>query len=199
VWNNRSISVGWSNIVVSAVRGEKNRWMEGRDCADLARACGKDPIDFVCDLLAEENLAVTMISFYGSQQVLDKVLGHRQATVGTDGIYGGRPHPRLYGTYPRYLKEYVRDKKTFSLPQAVKKITSFPAEILGLRDRGTLREGYWADIVLLDPNRVADTATYEEPERYPAGMPYVWVNGELVVDEGLPTGNLPGKVLRKQS
>jgi len=197
VWNNRSLSVGWSNILVSAVSSEKNRWMEGRDCADLARACGKDPIDFVCDLLAEEKLAVTMISFYGSEQVLAKVLGHPQATVGSDGIYGGRPHPRLYGTYPRYLKSFVRQKKQLGLPQAVRKITSFPAEILGLSERGMLQEGFWADMVLLDPDGIADRATYDAPEQYPEGMPYVFVNGELVVDRGLPTGNLPGRVLRK--
>jgi N-acyl-D-amino-acid deacylase len=197
VWNNRSISVGWSNIVISAVSSEGNRWMEGRDCADLAHACGKDPLDFVCDLLAEENLAVTMISFYGSEHVLEKVLCHPQGTVASDGIFGGRPHPRLYGTYPRFLKEFVRVRGLLDLVEAIHKITAFPAGILGLDDRGTLREGAWADIVLLDPEQVADTATYEEPEQYPEGVPYVFVNGELVVDRGLFTGSLPGRALRK--
>ncbi len=197
VWNNRSISVGWSKIVVSAVNSEENRWMEGRDVADLAQTCGRDPLDFVCDLLAEENLAVTMISHYGSEHVLEKVLGHPQATVGSDGIYGGRPHPRLYSAYPRYLKEFVRVRKIFDLPEAIRKVTSFPAAILGLKDRGILREGAWADIVLLDPERVADKATYDEPEKYPEGIPYVLVNGELVVDQGAFTGKLPGRTLRK--
>ena len=197
VWNNRAISVGWSKIIVSGVSSDRNRWMEGRDCADLARTCGKDPIDFVCDLLAEEKLAVTMISFYGSEKVLTKVLAHPQATVGSDGIYSGRPHPRLYGTYPRFLKEFVREKKRLSLPEAVRKVTSFPAEILGLRDRGVLKEGFWADIVLLDPDLIADTATYEEPKQYPRGIPYVLVNGELVVEHGRFTGSLSGRVLRK--
>jgi N-acyl-D-amino-acid deacylase len=197
VWNNRSISVGWSKIVVSAVNSDKNRWMEGRDCADLAQTSGKDPLDFVCDLLAEENLAVTMISHYGSDEVLQKVLAHAQATVGSDGIYGGRPHPRLYSAYPRFLKEFVRVKKVFDLPEAIRKITSFPAEILGLQDRGMLREGAWADIVVLDPGKVTDKATYEEPEQYPEGIPYVLVNGELVVDQGIFTNRLPGRALRK--
>jgi N-acyl-D-amino-acid deacylase len=197
VWNNRSISVGWSKIVVSAVNSEKNRWMEGRNIADLATTCDRDPLDFVFDLLAEESLAVTMISHYGSEEVLEKVLGHPQATVGSDGIYGGRPHPRLYCAYPRYLKEFVRVRKFFDLPEAIRKVTAFPAAILGLKDRGTLREGAWADIVLLDPERVADTATYEDPEQYPEGIPYVFVNGELVVDRGAFTGKLPGQALRK--
>jgi N-acyl-D-amino-acid deacylase len=199
VWNNRAISVGWSNIVVSAVNSEKNRWMEGRDCADLARSSGKDPIDFVCDLLAEENLAVTMISYYGSEPVLEKVLVHSQATVGSDGIYGGRPHPRLYGAFPRFLREFVRVKEMMSLPEAVRKVTSFPAEILGLKDRGVLKEGFWADVVLLDPERVADTSTYGEPELYPEGIPYVFVNGELAIDQGTFTGRLPGRALRGRS
>lgn len=197
VWNNRSISVGWSKMVVSAVNSEENRWMEGRTVADLARTCDKDPLAFVFDLLAEENLAVTMISHYGSEDVLDRVLGHPQATVGSDGIYGGRPHPRLYSAYPRYLKEFVRVRKIFDLPEAIRKVTSFPAAILGLKDRGTLHEGAWADIVLLDPERVADTATYDDPEQYPEGILYVLVNGELVVDRGEFTGKLPGQALRK--
>ncbi len=197
VWNNRSISVGWSKIVVSAVASEKNRWMEGQNCAELAEISGKDPLDFVCDLLAEENLAVTMISFYGSDQVLDKVLEHPQATVGSDGIFGGRPHPRLYGTYPRFLNEYVNVKERMSLTEAIHKITGFPAGILGLEGRGLLKEGYWADLVLLDPKRIASKATYEQPEQYPEGIPYVMVNGELVVDGGETTGSLPGRALRK--
>jgi N-acyl-D-amino-acid deacylase len=197
VWHNRSISIGWDNIVVSAVASDENRWMEGRDCADLAQTQGKDPIDFVCDLLAYENLAVTMISYYGSEDVLHKVLGHAQSTVGSDGIFVGRPHPRLYGTYPRFLSGFVNEKKAMSLPQAIRKITGFPAEILGLEGRGLLKEGYWADVVLLDPERIADRATYEQPEQYPEGIPYVMVNGELVVDQGKTTGNLPGRALRR--
>jgi len=197
VWNNRALSIGWSNIVISGVSSEKNRWVEGRDCADLACACGKDPVDFVCDLLAEEKLAVTKISVYGSEQVLEKVLRHPQATVGSDGIFVGRPHPRLYGTYPRYLKTFVREKKLLSLPEAVRKVTSFPAQILGLKGRGALEAGFWADMVLLDPESVADTATYEEPEGYPTGIPYIFVNGQLVVEGGQFTSALPGQVLRK--
>jgi N-acyl-D-amino-acid deacylase len=196
-WNNRSISVGWENIYVSAVTLEKNRWMEGRDCSDLANETGKDPIDLVCDLLAEEDLAVTMISFYGSYEVMDKILNHPNATVGSDGIFLGRPHPRLYGTFPRFIQRYVREKSLMSFSKAIRKLTSFPAEILGLEKRGQLKEGYWADIVLLDLDKIADKATYEDPIQYPDGIHYVFVNGELVVENGEYSGNLPGQVLRK--
>ncbi len=156
-----------------------------------------NPIDMVCDLLAEEELAVTMITFYGSDEVLEKILAHSHATVGTDGIYGGRPHPRLYGTYPRFIKMFVREKSMFTLPEAIRKVTSFPAQILGISDRGILREGNWADIVLFDPETIGDTATYEEPESYPQGIQYVFVNGKLVVDQQRVTSSLPGRVLRK--
>ena len=196
-WHNRSISVGWDKIVVSAVQRPENHWMEGKDCAALARATGKDPIDFVCDLLADEELAVTMISHYGSEEVLGKVLGHAQATVGSDGIYGGRPHPRLYGTYPRFLNQFVNVRRTMSLPEAIRKVTSVPASILGLRRRGQIREGWHADLVLFDPERITDTATYEEPYQYPKGISYVFVNGKPVVADGEYNGERPGRVLRR--
>ena len=165
-----------------------------KNCADRQK---KNPIEAVCDLLAEERLAVTMISFYGSEDVLRKVLSHPQATLGSDGIYGGRPHPRLYGTYPRFLRTYVREGKVFSLPEAIRKITSFPAKILGIPDRGTLAEGNWADMVLFDPETITDRATYEEPELYPEGISRVFVNGIEVVNPKGTTGALPGRVLRK--
>jgi N-acyl-D-aspartate/D-glutamate deacylase len=117
--------------------------------------------------------------------------------VGSDGIYGGRPHPRLFGSYPKYLREYVRESKTFTLEEAVRKITSFPAEILGIPDRGTIKESAWADLVLFDPEKIGDRATYEEPEQYPEGISYVFVNGVKVVNPKGTSGTLPGRVLRK--
>ena len=197
VWHNRQISVGWDNIVISAVTKPENKWMEGKDCLTLAQKLDKNPIDFVCDLLAEENLAVTMISHYGSPKILEKVLMHSQGTVGSDGIYCGRPHPRLYGTYPRFIREFAKEKKALSLPEAIHKITGLPASILGLKDRGLLKEGYQADIVVFDPDSIKDTATYDNPDSYPQGIEYVFVNGEMVVENGVYTGRLPGKVLRK--
>lgn len=197
VWHNRQISVGWENIIVTAVHLEKNKWMEGKSCQAIADEQKKNPIDAVCDLLSEENLAVTMISFYGSDDVLRKVLAHPSATLGSDGIYGGRPHPRLFGSYPRFIKQFVRDEKTFTLEEGIRKITSFPAQILGIDDRGVLKEGNWADIVVFNPDTIKDNATYENPELYPDGIEYVFVNGIEVVSPKGTTGVLPGKVLRK--
>ena len=197
VWNNRAITVGWENIVVSGVRSPGAKWMEGGDCAELASAAGKTPVDFVCDLLADEELAVTMITHYGSPEVLDKVLAHRCATIGTDGIFCGHPHPRLYATYPRFLLDFVIRRKALTWPEAIRKATGLPAEILGLERRGLVREGYFADLAVIDPARLEDSATYDEPARHPGGIDYVFVNGEVVVDPQGFTGRTPGMVLRK--
>jgi len=107
----------------------------------------------------------------------------------------GKPHPRAYGTNPRVLGKYVRQERVLTLEDAVRKMTSLPAQVLGLRDRGVIREGCWADLVAFDPDTVADTATYERPQQYPQGIPYVLVNGELVIDRGEHTGRRPGRVV----
>ena len=195
VWNNRAISCGWENIVVSQVTSDQNRWMEGRDIRSLSDACAKHPVDFVCDLLAEEQLAVTMISHYGSEEVLEKVLKSDLATCGSDGIFGGRPHPRLYGTFPRFIRSLVYEKKALDLPKAVHKLTALAASILGLKDRGSIREGHFADLVLFDPANLRDLATYENPCQPPSGIEYVFVNGIPVVDPDGFTGRLGGRVL----
>ena len=108
----------------------------------------------------------------------------------------GKPHPRSFGTHPRVLAKYVREEGLLSLEEAIRKMSSGPANRLGLSDRGVLRPGMRADMVLFDPDTVQDEATFEEPERYPTGIPWVFVNGVAVIAEGEPTGELPGRVLR---
>ena len=110
----------------------------------------------------------------------------------------GKPHPRFYGTYPRVFKKYVVEEKLFPLEEAVRKMTSFPAQRLGLRDRGMIREGFWADIVVFDLKKIVDRATYDNPHQYPEGIAYVLVNGEVVVEMGAHNNILPGKVLVRQ-
>ncbi|MCJ7624527.1 MAG: amidohydrolase family protein, partial [Anaerolineaceae bacterium] len=135
-WENDPSTVGWENILVSGVTLEKNHWMQGRSVADLAAQTGMDEVSLVCDLLAEERLAVTAIFFYGSEDVLEKVLAHPLACVGSDGVHLGMPHPRLYGSFPHFIEQFALRKKIISLPEAVRKVTSLPAEILGLQKRG---------------------------------------------------------------
>jgi len=135
---------------------------------------------------------------------LHMILRHPASMIGSDswalapyGILGkDRTHPRMYGCYPRILAKYVREKGVLTLEEAIKKMSSFPAQILGLQDRGLLKESMWADMVVFNPKMVADKATVENPNLYPQGIEYVLVNGEIVIEEGEHTGALPGKVLR---
>jgi N-acyl-D-amino-acid deacylase len=198
-WENDPSTVGWDNILVSGVTLEKNYWMQGRSIADLASQSGVDEVTLVCDLLAEERLAVTAIFFFGSEHVLEKVLTHPLACVGSDGVHLGRPHPRLYGSFPHFIEQFALRKKVISLSEAVRKVTSLPAEILGLEKRGRLQEGWYADIVLFDPERLRAPVNYQEPENYAEGIVHVLVNGHWVLRDGTYKGNLAGEVLRKDS
>jgi len=197
VWHNRSISVGWGKIVVCSLSSEKNKWMEGLSIKEISGKVNKNPIDTVCDLLLDEKLDVTMISHYGSEDNLKKVLTHTLATLGTDGIFSSKPHPRLYGTYPRFLGKYVRDEGILTLPEAVRKITSHPASILGLKDRGFIKEGYQADITVFDESSIIDTGSYENPHLEPEGITHVFVNGVQVINKGEEVNVWPGRVLEK--
>jgi N-acyl-D-aspartate/D-glutamate deacylase len=126
------------------------------------------------------------------------LVGSDGRSVAADSVAGqGRPHPRFYGTFPRVLGHYARDLGLLSLPAAVHKMTGAPARILGLVERGLLREGYHADITTFDPATIIDRATYDDPHRYPAGIGTVVVNGSVVVDSGEHAGTLPGRVLRR--
>jgi N-acyl-D-amino-acid deacylase len=192
------IPVDWAIVVISSARRPINaRWI-GRSIADAAAEAGKRPIDFCCDLLAEEELGVACIAHIGNEENVRTIMTHPAHTAGSDGILvGARPHPRAYGTFPRYFAVYVRELGIVTWEQMVRKMTSLPAQTLGLPDRGLLRPGMAADVVCLDPDTVRDTATYDEPRGLPEGIPYVIVNGGLVVDDGARTDALPGRALRR--
>jgi N-acyl-D-amino-acid deacylase len=158
---------------------------------------GVDAVDAICDLLLEEDLRVNQVTSGPWAQTLPMFISHPVGMIGTDSTFiADRPSPRTYGSFPRVLGEFVRDRALLGLEEAVRKMTSAPAARLGLRDRGQLRDGYMADIVVFDPQRVRSNATYEEPRRYPDGIDHVIVNGQLVVHGGTHTGALPGRVVR---
>jgi N-acyl-D-amino-acid deacylase len=177
--------------------------VEGSTLVDIARAEDKDPLDVVFDLIVASEAQVHCVSFTQSEKIVRKLLRHPLVVVGSDGsalspdgILGrNKPHPRNYGTFPRVLGRYVREEKLLALEEAIQKMSSTPAARFGLEDRGVIRESAWADLVLFDAEAVIDTATYTDPHRYPAGIPYVIVNGEIVIDQGEHTGALPGCVL----
>ena len=191
------IPMDWSIVVISSARLPENRQWIGRSLAEASAGAGVRPIDFLCDLLADEELGVACVSHSGNEENVRATMAHWSHTVGSDGILvGDRPHPRSYGTFPRYFAVYVRELGILSWEQAVRKMTSLPAQRLGFPDRGLLRPGLAADVTCIDPETVRDTATYEDPRRLPEGIPYVIVNGVVVVDDGRHTGALAGRALR---
>lgn len=196
----------WGKVLLSSIVSEKNRHFQGQTVREAADSCGKDAFTFMRDLLVEERGQVGMISFMMSEENLKKILGHPLVGVGCDGSavapYGrlslGKPHPRNYGTFPRVLGKYVREEKVCSLEEMIKKMTSIPASRFGLGKRGTVELGASADLVVFDPSRVADRATWIEPHQYPDGIEFVIVNGQVVIAAGEHTDRLPGKILKKK-
>ena len=197
-WENWVSLCGWDGIWVNAVATEANRSAEGRSIAELAAATGKRPIDVVCDLLVAEDDAVTMTVFYGCEEDVRAIMRHECMTICSDGIVGGKPHPRVYNTCARFLGKYVREESVLSLPQAIRRMTSFPAQRLGLQDRGLLREGMVADITVFDPDTIIDTGTYAEPNQHPIGISHVLIAGRPAVEDGKLTDVRAGRVLRRR-
>ena len=194
---------GWDKIVVSNLHKKHNQWLIGKSIGEAAATKNIDPYEFMCDLIIDEESNVSHIGFGMNEETTEMVLKHPLVMLGSDGSslapYGplseGKPHPRNYGAFPRFLGYYVREKKLLALPEAIKKVTSKSAAKLGLNDRGSLKQGNFADIVVFDPKTIADKATFIEPHQYPVGIDYVLVNGTTVIDHDRHTEKLPGKVL----
>jgi N-acyl-D-amino-acid deacylase len=184
-------------IVVSAVITEKNKWCEGLTLQAIADRLRRDPWDMVCDMLVEENLGVTFYTFSGDMNDVKVLMTHPAHMFITDGLrIGGMPNPRTYGTFPKVLGQMVRDEKILTMEQAIRKMSSFPAQRYGLAGRGILRDEMKADIVVFDPVTVSGTATFAKPKQFPLGIEYVFVNGKMVVEKGKHTGALPGEPLK---
>ena len=189
---------GLRDIVIGYLRRPENRRWEGRTFGELVDESGKDPVDALCDLLLSEDLRPNEVTPGPNLPSTRRFLRHPGAMIGTDSVFvGGRPSPRTYGTYPRILGQFVRDEAILGLEDAVARMTSLPAARLGLRDRGTIRDGAVADLVIFDPLTVRSDATIDDPTRDPEGIETVIVAGALVVDGGRPTGARPGRGLRR--
>jgi N-acyl-D-aspartate/D-glutamate deacylase len=203
-WENNEVKSvgGWHGVLVASVQKPENKRYEGKRLDEVARMMGKDPVDAVCDLLISEGGSAEAIYFSMSEADVALAMKQPWVGVGSDGIavtpdmaFMGKPHPRFYGTFPRVLGVYVREKKVLTLPDAIRKMTSLPAQIAGLTGRGLLRAGMAADVTIFDTETVSDRATFENPLQYPVGIPYVIVNGVVVFDHGQHTGAKPGRVL----
>ena len=205
-WENWIKDAGFEAIYIASVKTEKWRDMEGKSIRDIARLTGgADEWETLFELLIDESGEVAMTVELMGEDDIRRIMAARYTMIGTDawgvnpaGVLGhGKPHPRYYGTYPRILGKYVREEGVLTLEDAVRRMTSFPAQRLGLADRGLLKAGMWADIVVFDAGRVIDKATYQEPHQFPEGIIHVLVNGRLVVKDQQQTAALPGKVLRR--
>ena len=194
----------WDWILVASCKHEKNKQYEGKNALEIAEMVGKEPVDACLELLLDEDFSVGMVRFAMCEEDVEHVLIHPAVMVGSDAgakaTYGslseGKPHPRSYGTFARILEKYVRQRGVLSLEEAVRKMTSLPATRFGLWDRGILRPGFKADVVVFDPDKVTETTTFTHPHSYPLGIPYVFVNGELVINQGEHTEKKPGEVLK---
>jgi len=193
-------TAGWADVRLGAfTRPENLRW-ESRTLADVMNDTGRDVVDVICDLLLSEDLRVSQVTSGPHTGGLRRFLQHAGAMIGTDSTFlGEKPSPRTYGSFPRILGQFVREEAVLSLEDAVHRMTGAPAARLGLRDRGLLRDGFAADVVIFDPERVRANATYDEPRQFPDGIEHVIVNGTLVIDAGTHTGAAPGRALRHRS
>jgi N-acyl-D-amino-acid deacylase len=204
-WQNEWQEIpGPESVLISVVQNPKLLPLQGKTLAEVAKIWNKDPMDALFDLLIEDN-AFTEVAVFGMSEP-DVTLALQQPWVSIDndssgtspeGILGQEhPHPRAYGTFPRILRKYVREEKKLTLEDAIRKFSALPAQRMRLTDRGVLKAGMWADIVVFDPAMVRDVATFDNPNQLSEGMEYVLVNGVAVIDQGKMTGAKPGKVLR---
>ena len=204
-WYNHYLATGdgWAGMQLVSLRSDRNRPFQGKRMSELLKARGGDPVETFFDVLIEEDGSVPTVFFHHSEDDMQLIMKQPWTSIGSDGsavsIDGPtsrtHPHPRYFGTFPRVLGRYVRELQVLTLPEAVKKMTSMNADKIGLKERGRLRPGVWADVTIFDPTQVADRATFENPHQYPVGIRYVIVNGVLTLDGDRHTGALPGRVL----
>ena len=210
VWENRLISAGtWHNVQIASVPAQTGiesgyKRYEGKRVDEAAREAGKDPYDFVFDLLIANRGSVSCVWFIINEDDLKLAMRQPWVSIGSDGsalatsgpLRTGVPHPRNFGTFPRVLGKYVREEHVLTLEQAVHKMSGLTAQQMHLADRGLIKEGFAADLVIFDPATVADRATFSDPFQYPVGISTVIVNGRVVLDNGRHTGERPGVVIR---
>ena len=195
----------WGTIMISSVYNKKNRSYEGKTIAEIAKTLRVRPLEFVLDLLYEEDCRVSVIFFSMSEENLARILNWDFVMVGSDsslrslkGVLNyGKPHPRGYGTFSRVIRKYVTETSILSIEEAIYKMTGFPAQKLRLKDRGVLKEGYFADITIFDQETITEKATFTNPHNYSKGVKHVLVNGKLTIKDGKHEGVMNGEILKK--
>jgi N-acyl-D-amino-acid deacylase len=204
-WNIVEAAGGWDNIVLASAANKNNARFQGKSLAQIAKEWNKEPADAAFDLVLQgTDGRVSALYYMMSEEDIKTALKFPWTSLGSDGGTSLKPapedgtgvgHPRSYGNFPRLIAKYVREEKVLTLPEAIRKLTSWPATRMRLDSRGMIKEGLWADVVIFDYDKIQDRATYEKPLLYPGGIDYVLVNGQVVVEKGKHTGAKPGKVI----
>lgn len=195
-WDNLVASTGWESVYISSAGSSG---IEGEHLARISQERSQDPVDCMMDLLLENDGEVGIVFFHMDEEDVERVVAWERSLVASDSLHCGaeKPHPRLYGTFPRLISKYARERGVLTLEQAVRKVTSFPAQRFGFDRRGLIAPGYVADLVVFDPEKIDDVATYENPKCYPEGVSRVFVAGKQVVEEGIHLGERPGGMLNR--
>ena len=203
-WNIVEAAGGWENVVVVGAGNKDNARFENKSVAQIAKEWNKDPADAAFDLVEQAKGRASALYYLMSEPDIETAVRFSWVSLGSDAQTSlkledpnavGGDHPRGYGNFPRLIAEYVRKKKVLTLPDAIRKMTSWPAAQLRLASRGSIKEGMWADVVVFDYDKIQDQSTYEHPYKTPTGIDYVLVNGQVVIENGKHTGAKPGKVI----
>ncbi len=195
-WDNFIDFAGLDGIYITFVQHPEAEQYVGMNLIELGEATGKDPYDAIFDLIRDEENIVGLVDFYGTEEHVKTFMQRPEQNVCTDGIIGSQPHPRLYGAFARVLGKYVREEKTLTIESAVRKMSGKAADVLGLEKRGYLKDGYAADLLIINPETVRDVGDYIHPKQYAEGIEYVFVNGKTLIAAGQATPQKAGKVLR---
>lgn len=196
-WDNFIQFAGVEGIFITSVGSEKNKNVVGLSLQQLGEKWKKEPLDATFDLLVEEKNAVGMVDFYGTEEAVKRILNRDEMNACTDGLLSGKPHPRVYGSFPRILGKYVREEKALSLEEAIYKMTHKAAVAMSIKNRGLIREGFCGDITIFNPDTVIDMGTYVDPIKFPKGIEYVIVNGVVTIRQGVHTKVRAGRVVKR--
>ena len=197
-WDNFIDFAGLDGIFITFVKHKDAEKYIGMSLIQLGEATHKDPLDAIFDLIHDEENMVGLVDFYGTEEHVKLFMSRDEQNFCTDGIFGGKPHPRLYGTFTRVLSKYTRDEKLFPIEVAIHKMTGKPADVLGLTDRGYLKDGFAADVLVINPETVKDVGDFINPNQYSRGIDYSIVNGKILIDNGKKNPQKAGRVLKFQ-
>lgn len=195
-WDNFLRFCGFDGIFITDVKTKANKSFVGKNIAQISLEHKKNPFHVIFDLLVEEENSVGMVDFYGTQSNIEDFMRSKYQNVCTDGLLGGTPHPRVYGAFPKFLGDFVRDKGILSIEEGIRKMTKKGADVFGIKDRGVLKVGNKADIVVFDYDTICANSTYTNPCELPWGIEYVLVNGKIVLEEGKLRRKAAGKVVK---